>query len=265
MAQGEYIYRAALRAMELLPALGPMTPWELLCAAAGHLSFALSAASYMTTSLVRLRVLSVVAVSLGIFFNATLPAGPLWISVFWLTLFLLANVYRLLTGHFEDRRAHLMESDAQLVGKVLPSIHPKDWAILKGVAAVTVYRDREIVPHGDVCWVVDGSVRNAATGDAVWCWGAPDFLGAPDLKGHSMNDVLVSSRDGTSVLRVPAEALQKLGDSNARLHKAVLDGLLRASLRAEPTLMAAAMRGVAAGSDSGTVDRLNCKASPALA
>lgn len=235
MAQGEFIYQLALRGIEALPDLGSMTPWELLCAAAGHLSFALSAASYMTTSLVRLRVLSVVAVSLGIFFNATLPAGPLWISVFWLSLFLLANMYRLLTGHFEDRRTHLSAPDAQLVGKVLPSIHPKDWASLKELATVSVYRNREIIPLGDVCWVVHGSVRNAATGFESRCWGASEFLGAKEPGEGSTKAVLVAREEGTSVLRVPVDALLKLAGSNLRLHKAVLDGLLRASLRVEAT------------------------------
>ncbi len=257
MAQGEYIYQLALRGIENLPALSSMTPWEWLCAAAGHLSFALSAASYMTTSLVRLRVLSVIAVSLGIFFNATLPAGPLWISVFWLTLFLAANLYRLLTGHIEDRGAALSEADLKIVGQVLPAIHPNDWSALKGLATFATYSDREIVPSGDVCWVIEGCVRDAGTGDDVLVWGASDFLAAKDAQGAFKKGVLVSRQDGTSVLRVPAEALQKLAESNVRLHKAVLDGLLRASLRAAAAMRAPATREISAAANDSAADLID--------
>lgn len=234
MAQGEWLYQLALRAVENLPDLTAMTPWQWVCAAAGHLSFALSAASYMTTNIVRLRVLSVVALMLGIFFNATLDSGPLWISVMWLVLFLLVNVYRLITGHLAGLEPVLSGDDLALRDKAFPSMRARDWLALKGIASVASYRYREVIPGGDVCVVIEGGVRDAATGRAVGCWGATELLGL-EAGLTAVPFVRVGQSDRVRVLRIPAPALRELMRASDCLKSALLEGLLRAANQSMPS------------------------------
>jgi uncharacterized membrane protein len=68
-----------------------MQTWEMI----GHLSFALTAISWMLGTLLWIRVSMLFALALGVAFNYLVPNGPLWIPVGWLSLFIAINVIQI--------------------------------------------------------------------------------------------------------------------------------------------------------------------------
>ncbi len=88
----------------------------------GHLSFAMTAVSFMITRMLLLRVLAILSLSLGIFYNGSIalgwpnghPTTELWNVVGWLFLFLTINVFQtarlLFTKRTPYKRRHPRES-----------------------------------------------------------------------------------------------------------------------------------------------------------
>ncbi|SVD43213.1 uncharacterized protein METZ01_LOCUS396067, partial [marine metagenome] len=53
----------------------------------GHLSFGLTALSFIMRDILVLRVLAIASCCFGIVYNYFLPAGPLWLVIFWISVF----------------------------------------------------------------------------------------------------------------------------------------------------------------------------------
>ena len=71
---------------------------------AGHFSFALSALSFALRDMLLLRGLAIASGIVGIGYNYSIPAGPLWLVIFWLGVFVAINGFRIV-GIFAERRA----------------------------------------------------------------------------------------------------------------------------------------------------------------
>ncbi len=71
---------------------------------AGHFSFALSALSFALRDMLLLRGLAIASGIVGIGYNYSIPAGPLWLVIFWLAVFSGINAARIV-GIFAERRA----------------------------------------------------------------------------------------------------------------------------------------------------------------
>ena len=69
----------------------------------GHTSFLLTALSFYVRDMVLLRILAIGSGVVGVGYNYFLPAGPLWLVIFWLTVFVLINLTRIVGIVFERR------------------------------------------------------------------------------------------------------------------------------------------------------------------
>lgn len=206
---------------------------EWVFSAVGHLSFALSAAGYLTADIVRLRVLAVCSVVLGIVFNATLATGPLWITIFWLSIFLVANVWRLFTGSSVGRKTPVLGQRLAFLGRVFPAMRAQDWQKLIEGVPVEIYRRGDSIPCGGMCVVTEGRVsRTGRSGGAmrVDLWGAADFLGG---EAHVDDQgALIAETDQVALLRLPVDRARSLACESDGLNAAILDGFLRATMAA---------------------------------
>ena len=63
--------------------------------AVGHLSFVLSALSFIMRDMLMLRSVALVSAAVGIYYNYAIPAGPLWLVIFWLSVFSAIHIYRI--------------------------------------------------------------------------------------------------------------------------------------------------------------------------
>ena len=72
--------------------------------AVGHASFLLTALSFFVRDMIVLRGLAIVSCLVGVGYNFWLPAGPLWLVIFWLSVFVAINAVRII-GIVLDRRA----------------------------------------------------------------------------------------------------------------------------------------------------------------
>jgi Cyclic nucleotide-binding domain len=96
----------------------------------GHLSFAIGAVSYWVRDELWLRGLLIVSLVTGIVYNGLPPVGPLWLVLFWLSVYVAINGLRIATGLRERRGVRLSDEDAELRETAFPEFTPVEFAKL---------------------------------------------------------------------------------------------------------------------------------------
>ena len=93
----------------------------------GHTSFFLTALSFYVRDMLLLRVLAVVSGVVGIAYNFFIPVGPMWLAIFWLSVFLAINSIRII-GIFLDRRSiDFNEEEAELHETLFQNFSPVEF------------------------------------------------------------------------------------------------------------------------------------------
>jgi CRP-like cAMP-binding protein len=100
-----------------------LTVYEVL----GHLSYTLTGLSFFMRDILLLRVLSIGACAVGIVYGYLIPSGPLWLVIFWLILFLVINVGRIIHLMLERRGVSFSEEERELYRTVFHRFAPVDF------------------------------------------------------------------------------------------------------------------------------------------
>ena len=90
----------------------------------GHLSFGLSALSFLMRDILLLRVLAIISGILGIGYNYFIPEGPLWLVISWLFVFLLINLGRIVMLYLERRSVSFTDEERELYRRCSASSYP---------------------------------------------------------------------------------------------------------------------------------------------
>ena len=80
----------------------------------GHLSFILTALSFGVRDMLFLRSLAIASGIVGITYNYLNFDPPLWLVIFWLSVFILINLYRIIGIILERRSIHFNEEELEL-------------------------------------------------------------------------------------------------------------------------------------------------------
>ncbi|MFT6580578.1 MAG: hypothetical protein ACJAU6_001007 [Alphaproteobacteria bacterium] len=140
----------------------------------GHTSFLLTALSFYVRDMMVLRALAVVSGVVGVAYNYWLPAGPLWLVIFWLGVFVAINVVRIVGIVLDRRSIDFNEEEAELHETVFQNFSPVEFRKLMRI----------------------GEWRNAAQGDQLTAQGA--IVGGLNLL---FNGEVLVERDGAEIGR----------------------------------------------------------------
>ena len=100
-----------------------LTVYEVL----GHLSYTLTGLSFFMRDMMLLRVLSIASCVVGIVYGYLIPSGPLWLVIFWLILFLVINVGRIIHLTLERRGVSFSEEERELYRTVFHRFGPVEF------------------------------------------------------------------------------------------------------------------------------------------
>jgi hypothetical protein len=141
--------------------------------AVGHFSFALGAVSYWVRDEIWLRSLLIVSFLTSLIYNASPPVGPLWLVLFWLSVYIIINVFRIATKLAEHRGIRLSEEESELRETVFSGFSPVEFAKLMRIGtwknapvgtALTVQGESVpevmVVQSGHLAVEVDGKVMH---------------------------------------------------------------------------------------------------------
>lgn len=204
--------------------------------AIGHLSFGLTATSWMLRSVLWLRLTAMVATALGIWFNYSLPPGPLWQVIAWLSLFQAINLVQvgLLIRDMSEWR--LTNREKSILVAAWPQMHSRDFMkLLRRGTSLQLAPETQLLGVGngtDALWLVvdghlveerdDGTRYELGVGSTI---GGATFI-ARDNLGGSPSNVAAGPR-GASVIRWSYPLLHQLVEKLPRLGGPLYEGITR--------------------------------------
>tara|TARA_Y100000746_G_scaffold156053_1_gene133976 strand:- start:431 stop:1114 length:684 start_codon:yes stop_codon:yes gene_type:complete len=106
----------------------------------GHVAFLLTAISFYLKDILLLRFLAIVSSLVGIGYNYFLDVGPLWLPIFWLSVFTIINVWRIVGILMERSAIHFSDDENELYETIFKGFAPVEFMKLMRIAE---WRDAE--------------------------------------------------------------------------------------------------------------------------
>ena len=100
---------------------------ETLITMMGHASFGLTAVSFCVRDMIVLRGLAIASCFTGIIYNYSILAGPLWLVIFWLSVFIAINSARIAGLFLERRSVNFSEEETELYYTVFQNFSPVEF------------------------------------------------------------------------------------------------------------------------------------------
>lgn len=134
----------------------------------GHISFGLTALSFLMKRILWLRLFAIASGALGIFYNSGIalgwvgPANPeLWTVVGWIGLFFAINIVQSIMLLIRNSEVVLSEADRVLMAKAFPAMRSRDFKMMLSAGECRTVQDGEILvacqdQTGKVTLLVEG-------------------------------------------------------------------------------------------------------------
>ena len=100
----------------------------------GHLSFGLTAFSFYVKDMLLLRALATASGVVGVAYNYFIPAGPLWLVIFWLCVFMALNLFRIFSLLRERRQVSFTDEERELAQTVFRNFAPVEFMKMLRIA-----------------------------------------------------------------------------------------------------------------------------------
>jgi CRP-like cAMP-binding protein len=218
----------------------------------GHLSFVLSALSFLMSSILYLRLLAISSTIIGIGYNSLIaigwpsgnPNAELWTVVFWLCVFLIINLVQSVRLLYQNTEIKLTEPERQLQSIAAPKMRSRDWKRIMDAAEVITLK------HGDLL------IARAAQTDKVYLLTSGTLVEVDSMgkiftttKGTWLGELswalneqyggspsMITASDTVLIRAWKYQDLAKLAQ-DLPTHDALLDGFLRGVVRKREILL----------------------------
>jgi len=189
--------------------------------------------------IVKLRLFALGSLLLGLLYNSTLESGPLWLVLFWLTVFFLINITRVGREIVDRLEVRLPADQKAIAAETFPLMHTRDFSLLAR-SAETVERVQGdiLLEVGDatehVCLLVRGRTAEIRSDHpepirrgAGVLWGELSFVIGSQYDASPCQIVVQSPH--AVIWRWRYDALRQLLIGRDRLHAALSDAFVRSA------------------------------------
>jgi len=199
-----------------------MTSLEII----GHASFAIGAVSYWVRDEIWLRGLLIVSFLSGIVYDLLPPVGPLWLVVFWLSVYTAINAFRIITTLSERRNVKLDDVSAELREVSFPQFTPVEFAKLIRAGEWRTASPGEILaregePINDLMVVQNGNLSVGVGGKEVARLKDGAIIGEMSFINQGPASATVTATEPTRYIAWPQTALRALLMRNPSMLSAI--------------------------------------------
>lgn len=100
----------------------------------GHISFVLTALSFYVRDILMLRALAIVSGIFGVFYSFNITVAPLWLTIFWLCVFMSINGVRIFNILRERQGISFTEEEQELFGTIFRQFAPVEFMKVMRIA-----------------------------------------------------------------------------------------------------------------------------------
>ena len=181
----------------------------------GHFSFGLTALSFLMRDILFLRVLATASCLLGVAYNYFLPEGPLWLVIFWLSVFTMINVIRIALLFIENRSVNFSDEERELYETLFRNFSPVEFMKLMNLGHWYKSVEGEILaienePLRDVKLIYNGEVAVERQRREIASLRDGTFIGEMSYLQDSRATATVRTKRPTRYVAWPREDLRKL-------------------------------------------------------
>ena len=192
----------------------------------GHLSFGLTALSFLMRDILLLRLLAIVSGVLGLAYNYFLPEGPLWLVIFWLFVFLLINLVRVVILFLERRGVSFTEEERELYQTLFQNFAPVEFMKVMLLARWQDSAEDELLatentPLDDLKLIYNGEVAVERQGQEIARAKDGTFIGEMSYIHGGDATATVRTVRPTRYLSWPQDELRKLLKRNPAMDVAM--------------------------------------------
>lgn len=205
---------------------------------AGHISFGMTAIAYSMKRILWLRVIAVCSLTLSLFYNATLESGPLWLVLFWLSVFLVIHLTRITMEVRNNIEAKLTPKQRRLHADAFPTMHSADFRKLWNASTFAKHTcGNTLLSVGSsteaVSMVVEGGIvehradGRSITRDPGMFWGELSFMMSDEYDQSPCK--IVGGEEGCTILSIPYTTLRNLISQNPRMKGGLYESFARSA------------------------------------
>ena len=181
----------------------------------GHFSFGLTALSFLMRDILFLRVLATASCLLGVAYNYFLPEGPLWLVIFWLSVFTMINAIRITLLFIENRSVNFSDEERELYQTLFRNFSPVEFMKLMNLGHWYKSVEGEILaienePLRDVKLIYNGEVAVERQSQEIASLRDGTFIGEMSYLQDSRATATVRTKRPTRYVAWPREDLRKL-------------------------------------------------------
>lgn len=192
----------------------------------GHAAYTIGILSFMLKDMLWLRVTTIVAASLVVFYNYAAPADPMWVPIYWNTALVLINVIQVGILVFERREILFNEKEKWLYSNVFPNFSAIDFKRLMEAASwKSSQKGETLIIEGDVnsdlILITDGRCEVRLPQGAVAELLNGDFIGEMSFLSGKPSSATVSASQTVNYISWDREKLNRLFTKSPSLHVSI--------------------------------------------
>ena len=180
----------------------------------GHLSFVIVAISFLMKDIIWLRAFSIFSGIVGITYNFTIPVGPLWIPIIWLTIFIAINIYMIIIFYVANRKSGFSEEDIKIWKKNFWGLSAEEFRNIRKIIIEKNFHPNSKVLEKNketnyVYFINSGLLKVNIDGDIPKKLSSGDVAGEMSFISNSNANADVISETTTRCLAVEKTKLRK--------------------------------------------------------
>jgi len=191
----------------------------------GHLSFLLAAFSFLMRDIIWLRIISIISGLIGICFNYMIPAGPLWIPITWISIFILINVYMISSFYYSNRNSGFSEDDLNIWKNNFWGLTAEEFRKIKKIMVIKSFYEEKIISIGQetkyIYFVLSGKLNVKINNNIVKELTKGDVAGEMSFLNETQANADVFSDNRTKCIALEKGKLRKIMIKNPAFHVSV--------------------------------------------
>ena len=181
----------------------------------GHLSFGLTALAYIMRDILVLRVLAIASCCFGIVYNYFIPAGPLWLVIFWVSVFAAINIVNVALLYIQKRGITFSDEERELYETLFRNFSPVEFMKLMNLGRWDKSMEGEILatenqPLQDVKLIYNGEVAVERQRREIASLRDGTFIGEMSYLQNSNATATVRTKRPTRYVTWPRDDLRRL-------------------------------------------------------
>ena len=194
--------------------------------AIGHLSFLIVALSLMMRDIILLRALGILSGLVGIGYNYFVTTEPLWVPIFWLSLFMMINIYMIATFYTSSRETNLTDDDLAIWKTNFLGLAVDEYKRLRKIFEHQTYADGEVLirmgaENSAIYFVTSGRLSVRRDGREIGALGQGDIVGEMSFLTNSPANADVIADGGATCILIDKAKLGSIMMKHPTFHLAM--------------------------------------------